>query len=155
MRQDALISCALLIAGLSVTVRLKADTTMTAAGQNVKPAVTRTVWDGVYTEAQAERGRTSYLQACVSCHGDDLRGDGTAPSLVADSFAFLWGDMTVGELFVRTRKLMPPARPASLPAQSYSDIVAFILQKNAFPAGERDLDAEPEALAQILITTTR
>jgi quinoprotein glucose dehydrogenase len=143
----------LLIVGMSVTVRLKADTTI--ADQNAKPAATRTVWDGVYTEVQAERGSTSYLQACVSCHGEDLRGDGTAPSLVGESFAFLWGDMTVGELFVRTRKLMPPERPASLSAQSYSDIIAFILQKNTFPAGERDLDADPDALQQILITATR
>jgi quinoprotein glucose dehydrogenase len=109
------------------------------------------VWDGVYTEAQAERGRTAYQQACVSCHRDDLRGDNTAPSLVGESFLFLWGDMAVAALSARIEKVMPPERPGSLSAQSYTDIVAFILQKNEFPAGERELPAEPGA-AQILIT---
>jgi cytochrome c553 len=115
----------------------------------------RTVWDGVYSDAQAERGRLSYSQSCVACHRDDLKGDGTAPSLVGESFAFLWDDMSVGELFTRIQAIMPPERPASLPAQGYVDIIAFILQKNMFPAGERELDTNPDALSQILITAKR
>jgi S-disulfanyl-L-cysteine oxidoreductase SoxD len=114
----------------------------------------RTVWDGVYTEPQAERGRAAYQQSCVSCHRDDLRGDSTAPSLVGESFLFLWGDMEVDELSGRIQKLMPPERPGSLPAQSYADIIAFILQKNAFPAGETELAADPGS-QHILITATR
>jgi S-disulfanyl-L-cysteine oxidoreductase SoxD len=114
----------------------------------------RTVWDGVYTEAQAERGRTSYQQTCLSCHRDDLRGDSTAPSLVGESFLFLWGDMEVGELSARIQKVMPPERPGSLPAQTYTDIIAFILQKNAFPAGDTELPAE-SGTANILITSKR
>jgi cytochrome c553 len=114
----------------------------------------RTVWDGVYTEAQAERGRAAYQQSCVSCHRDDLRGDNTTPSLVGESFLFLWGDMEVGELSARVQKLMPPERPGSLPVQTYADIVAFILQKNAFPAGSTELGGEPDAL-HILISATR
>jgi S-disulfanyl-L-cysteine oxidoreductase SoxD len=113
------------------------------------------VWDGVYTTAQAERGRMSYMQSCVSCHRDDLRGDNTAPSLVGESFLFLWGDMSVGELSARIQKVMPPDRPGSLTPQTYVDIIAFILQKNAFPAGNAELGIDPEALQQIRITTTR
>jgi quinoprotein glucose dehydrogenase len=114
----------------------------------------RTVWDGVYTEAQAERGRASYEQACRSCHRDDLRGDNTAPSLVGESFLFLWGDMEVGELSSRIRKLMPPERPGSLSAETYTDIVAFVLQKNEFPAGDAEL-AVDGGTAHILITPKR
>ena len=121
----------------------------TAYGQAV-----RTVWDGVYTEAQAERGRGSYQQTCLSCHRDDLRGDSTAPSLVGESFLFLWGDMEVGELSARIQKVMPPERPGSLTAQAYTDIVAFILQKNGFPTGEAELAAGP-GKAKILITSKR
>ena len=117
-------------------------------------AQTRTVWDGVYTDAQAERGRASYQQSCVGCHRDDLRGDNTAPSLVGESFTFLWGDMEIGELSARIQKLMPPQGPGSLPAQTYIDIVAFMLQKNAFPAGSVELSADPVAL-HILITASR
>ena len=115
----------------------------------------RTVWDGVYTAAQAERGRSAYLQSCASCHADDLRGKGTAPSLVEESFVFLWGDMSVGDLFERTRMLMPSDRPGSLAADTYADIIAFIAQKNGFPAGSTDLGADVAALKQILITGKR
>ena len=116
-------------------------------------AQSRTVWDGVYTAAQAERGRESYQRACVACHRDDLRGDNTAPSLVGESFLFLWGDMEVGELSARIQKIMPPERPGALTAQVSTDIVAFVLPKNEFPAGERELPAESDA--QILISPKR
>ena len=110
------------------------------------------MWDGVYTDAQAERGGMAYQQACVACHREDLRGDNNAPSLVGESFTFLWGDMEVGELDAKIQKLMPPERPGSLPAQTYIDIVAFILQKNEFPAGTRELGADADSL-HALITT--
>ncbi len=113
----------------------------------------RTVWDGVYTDAQVERGQTAYQQACVGCHREDLRGDNTAPSLVGESFLFLWGDMEVGELSAKIQKLMPPERPGSLPAQAYSDIIAFILKKNEFPAGGKELGADPESLHAIITAT--
>ena len=111
---------------------------------------TRTVWDGVYTDAQAERGRASYQQSCAACHREDLRGDSTAPSLVGESFTFLWGDMEVGELLARMQKLMPSERPGSLPAQTYTDIVAFVLKKNEFPTGGRELSADSDSLHALI-----
>ena len=115
----------------------------------------RTVWDGVYTAAQAERGRGAYAQSCASCHAEDLRGKGTAPSLVDESFAFLWADMSLGDLFERTRMLMPSDRPGSLPPETYADIIAFIAVKNGFPAGSTELGTDVSALKQILITEKR
>ena len=115
----------------------------------------RTTWDGVYTAEQAERGKALYAQSCGACHAPDLRGLGTAPSLVEESFAFLWGDMSVGELFEKIRKLMPSDRPSSLSSQTYRDIIAFILQSNTFPSGSKELDADVDALNQILIVTKR
>jgi mono/diheme cytochrome c family protein len=115
----------------------------------------RTVWDAVYSEEQAARGRMRYIQACASCHASDLRGDSTAPSLIEESFSFQWGDSTVGELVERIRTLMPSDRPGSLSGQSYRDIVAFILQSNKFPAGGKELDAEDDGLRQIVITVKR
>jgi mono/diheme cytochrome c family protein len=123
--------------------------------QEAKVSTRRTVWDGVYSEEQATRGRTQYMQACASCHASDLRGDSTAPSLIEESFSFQWDDTTVGELFERIRTLMPSNRPGSLSSQSYRDIVAFLLQSNKFPAGEKELDSEAGALRQIVIRMTR
>jgi mono/diheme cytochrome c family protein len=116
---------------------------------------TRTVWDGVYTTVQAERGRIAYAQSCASCHADDLRGKSTAPSLVEESFSFLWADMSVGDLFERTRLLMPSDRPGSLPPATYADIIAFIALKNGFPAGSTELATDVATLKQILITEMR
>jgi mono/diheme cytochrome c family protein len=115
----------------------------------------RTVWDGVFTDEQAARGKEQYTRSCASCHAADLRGSSTAPSLVEESFAFQWGDTSVGELFERIRTLMPSDRPNSLSAQAYRDVVAFLLQSNKYPAGAKELDADLEALKQILITTKR
>lgn len=115
----------------------------------------RTVWDGVYTEEQATRGQAQYLRACASCHAADLRGGGTAPSLVEESFSFQWADTTVGELLDRIRTLMPSDRPNSLSSQTYRDLVAFILQANKFPSGEKELDSDLEALRQIAITSRK
>ena len=112
--------------------------------------VKRTVWDGVYTEEQAERGRVQYTESCAACHAPDLRGDNTSPSLVGLSFAFLWGGSTLGELFGRIQTLMPTDRPNSLSAQTYRDILAFILLANSYPTGEQEL--EDDGLDQILIT---
>lgn len=139
-----LMSVALLACALAVNVTGQQRAQAKSSG--------RTVWDGVYTEEQASRGRTEYMQACVSCHAEDLRGKGTAPSLVEESFWFLYGDTTVGELFDRIRMLMPSDRPGSLSNQSYRDVVGFILQSNKLPPGETELDADPEALRAILIT---
>ena len=110
----------------------------------------RTVWDGVYTEAQAERGAVQYTESCGGCHAPDLRGNTTSPSLVGVSFAFLWGDRTLGELFGNIQELMPTDRPGSLPAQTYRDILAFILRANSYPSGEQELEAD--GLDQILIS---
>lgn len=139
---------------ISIAMRASASALLAASWLALAAAQPRTVWDGVYTDAQAERGGAAYQQACVGCHRDDLRGDNTAPSLVGESFTFLWGDMEVAELSARIQKVMPPERPGSLPAQTYIDIVTFILQKNGFPAGGAELGQDPGAL-QILITSKR
>jgi S-disulfanyl-L-cysteine oxidoreductase SoxD len=114
-----------------------------------------TAWDGIYTAQQAERGRTAYTQSCAACHAEDLRGRATAPSLVEESFAFLYNDVSVGELLDKIQKLMPSDRPGSLPTEAYRDIVAFLLLANKFPAGEKEMEADPEVLRKVMITTKR
>jgi cytochrome c553 len=113
-------------------------------------AAQRTVWDGVYTEAQAERGRAAYTTECSGCHAPDLRGDNTSPSLVGMSFAFLWGGATLGALFERVEEIMPPERPGSLSNQTYRDILAFVLSANGYPDGPHDLESDD--LGHILIS---
>ncbi len=119
------------------------------------PAVTQSgagIWDGVYTEEQAERGAQTYLQVCAGCHGEDMRGDSNSPSLVGMSFMFLWEERSLGELFASIQTAMPPTNPNSLSRESYLDILAYLLQANSFPAGEDQLSAERGKQERILIT---
>ncbi len=127
----------------------------TAAADRDIPAAdvaSATVWDGVYTAEQAERGAVAYRETCATCHGDDLGGGSNSPSLVGVSFQFLWGDKTLHELFEAIRTTMPTDNPASLPRQTYLDILTFMLQVNEFPTGDAALGADAAALGNVLIT---
>ena len=110
-----------------------------------------TVWSGVYSERQAERGAAEYRETCSSCHSEDLRGNSNAPSLIGSSFMFLWADRSLGELLTNIQTLMPTNAPNSLPTQSYLDILSYIMESNGFPAGENELVGDPALLGQILI----
>lgn len=111
----------------------------------------RTVSDGVYTDAQAERGLATYKEACVECHGADLTGDGFAPALSGPEFMGNWTDLSVGDLFERIRISMPPSGAASVTPAAKADIVAYMLKYNKFPAGTTELEAKAEVLKQIKI----
>ncbi len=115
-------------------------------------AAPESVWDGVYAGDQARRGSSAYSQACSSCHAEDLRGSGNAPSLVGLSFMFVWENRSVGELFTAIRTQMPTNAPNSLPEETYLAILAHMLERNGFPAGETQLAPEPSLLDGIAIT---
>ena len=130
-----------------------ARTRTAAADRTAGPTeATGTVWDSVYTAEQAELGAAAYREACATCHGDDLGGGSNSPSLIGVSFQFLWGDKTLHELFEAIRTTMPTDNPASLPRQTYLNIVTYMMQANEFPAGETELEADAEALGNVLIT---
>src|SRR5258706_8657514 len=83
-----------------------------------------TVWDKVYTEEQATRGKDAYMAECSACHAEDLGGSGYAPAMKGSEFAFTWADKSLGDFFDRARKLMPPDNPGSLTPEKYRDIIA-------------------------------
>ena len=106
-----------------------------------------TVWDGVYTEAQAERAAATFSQVCSRCH--TLTADGTRP-LSGDKFWQSYTQRTVGDLLTYVSTNMPNGDPGSLPAATYNDLVALILQSNGFPAGDADLAPDRVASVQII-----
>jgi sugar lactone lactonase YvrE/mono/diheme cytochrome c family protein len=116
---------------------------------------TPTVWDGVYTAAQAERGAATYNQRCAACHGGQLGGTGEAPGLAGAEFLSNWSGLTVGELFERIRTTMPFDAPGSLSRDAYADVLAFIFKANGLPAGAKDLDRRTEVLQGIQILAAR
>jgi cytochrome c len=98
-------------------------------------------WDGVYSDAQAERGHTLYTQNCARCHGADLSGTFEIPPLVG-RFMPYWSGSTLDVLFDYISTAMPLGRPGSLSPAVNADILAFILKSNNFPAGTKELSAD-------------
>jgi S-disulfanyl-L-cysteine oxidoreductase SoxD len=111
-------------------------------------ALPRTVHDGVYSKAQAERGQVAYTQECATCHGDAMKG-GEAPELIGPEFVGRWKSNTVGALFQFIRKTMPSDNPGHLTTGEYAELTAFLLSSNGFPAGEKDLEDKVEVLNDI------
>ncbi len=112
---------------------------------------TSTVLDGVFTAAQARRGRRVYTQNCESCHGPELKGGEMAPSIAGSDFIVFWTELPVGTLFERIRVSMPEDGPGRLTDEEYTDVVAYLLDANDYPAGETELPADKTALDMILI----
>src|SRR5262245_50984645 len=110
----------------------------------------RTVWDGVYAEAQAVRGKGVYEAQCAFCHQSDLRGQGFAPGLIEDAFSSRWNDGNLGDLLTIVKGTMPQDKPASLTDTEYAAIVAYLLQANRYPAGQRELPFDPAALKEVV-----
>jgi len=106
----------------------------------------RTVWTGVYTEAQAARGTAAFGQSCAGCHA--LAAEGKAP-LVGDEFWKSFAQKTVGDLFDYVSANMPNGTPGSLSESTYRDIVALMLKSNGFPAGAAEL--RRETIGDVLI----
>ena len=109
----------------------------------------RSVWDGVYTEEQAKRGEPIYRKECAACHGDQLTGGESAPPLTGGAFLSNWNGLTLADLFDRIKKTMPQTAPGKLTRQQNSDVLAFMLSMNKFPAGKTELYKQSEMLKEI------
>lgn len=114
---------------------------------------TTAIWEGVYTAEQAARGEAVYTEACIACHGQDLGGNSNSPGLVGMGFMFLWEGRTLGAFFETIQAEMPTDRPGQLPAQNYLDVIAYILQKNAFPEGSEEMSSSVAVLNSIEIVS--
>jgi hypothetical protein len=112
-------------------------------------AQSKSVVEGVYTDAQATRGIEAYKKDCSSCHGEGLEGDGFAPALSGTEFLSNWNGTTLGDLFDRVRISMPPSAPGSVTPEAKVDIITHLLKSNKFPAGQAELASTPDALKDI------
>lgn len=123
----------------------------------------RTVWSGVYTAVQAERGAFVYSRYCQRCHGADLRGpamgghlpgQSPAPAIAGDEFRWQWNELTAADLMQRVRD-MPPGNPTAISRDDSVDLLAYILSRNGMPAGETALPATLPELSMIAFTAVR
>ena len=115
------------------------------------------VWDGVYTEGQAARGRQIYFGACGLCHGRRLNGAPDDPDMVSTPplararFLRVWEGRSLATLLAYTRLTMPEDNPASLSDQEYVDVVAYMLSMSRMPAGGDELPPDARGLAHIVV----
>ena len=118
-------------------------------------AADRTVWDGVYTTAQADRGKTFFNYSCRGCHSEDLSGGidlsdaSEAPALRRQDFGITRRNLE--NIFSFMRENMPRDEPGSLEDSTYAALLAYVLQQNGMPAGPKELPPDPETLKGVLI----
>lgn len=143
-------------AKLTVAVTAIAIASLTAIQIAATPSGARhplgpsSVWDSIFTLAQAGRGESTYRATCASCHGDSLNGINDAPPLAGPEFHKDYDGNTLGSLFSKVSNDMPSDNPGSLTAPQVAEAVAFILKYNGYPAGAADLPASADSLAAII-----
>jgi mono/diheme cytochrome c family protein len=119
-----------------------------AAGATRSPGVTLAAGEistatGVFTAAQATRGRDVYAASCANCHMASAHTGGT--------FASNWNGKRVSDLYDLIQTTMPVDSPGSLTAQQYADVVAHMFQLNGLPTGNTPLLPDAAALRKIRI----
>jgi mono/diheme cytochrome c family protein len=119
------------------------------------PPAGRTNWDGVFTDAQARRGRQVYQRACSVCHLDELQGDAVSPPLVGASFTGRFTGGSALDMVQAIRGSMPQNAPDSLGDRAYVDLISYLLQMNGSVAGESELPIDVAELEKITIADRR
>jgi mono/diheme cytochrome c family protein len=130
---------------LGVSAWLVAAGTALVSGQAA--GAPRTVWDGIYTDAQAARASAVFSQSCAGCHTLGAEGEGP---LTGEKFWEGYSQKSVGDLLAFVRTNMPNGNGGTLAASTYNDLVALILKSNGFPAGSTELAPEHVASVQIV-----
>jgi mono/diheme cytochrome c family protein len=115
----------------------------------------KTVWDSVYTIEQAARGESSYAKGCARCHGAALTGSDQSPPLTGSAFLGNWNGQSLIDLQQRIKTTMPSDSIGIYDTKFVTDVLAFILKANGFPAGQAELAADDAALKEIAIRASR
>jgi len=130
------------IHGIAIALAAGAWMLSVAAVAGQQEAPERRIWNGVFTEAQVERGKGLFVKGgCGVCHGPQLVGSGSAPALQGDPFLTYWQNKTVRDLLAFVRDRMPPNRAyaTDIGNDGKVDVVAFLLSVNGYPAGPTEL----------------
>ncbi len=126
-----------------------AATTDLASAGGIDTAASLAV--ATFTAGQAQRGSDAYDANCATCHGQHLTGTHYGTPLSGAWFAERWVGRPVALLYTYARDRMPPSRPATLPDQTYADIVAYVLQENGQAPGATELPADVGQLDRVRI----
>ena len=104
----------------------------------------------LYISSQAQQGAALYASQCAACHGAQLEG-GAGPALTGAAFHQMAATqhLTAKSLLERVSATMPMTAPGSLKPEQYAMLVAFILQRSGYPAGDKPLTKDSASLANL------
>jgi mono/diheme cytochrome c family protein len=109
----------------------------------------KSVLEGIYTSAQAERGKAVFAMNCAGCHGDKLEGGTAGPTLSGPDFTNGYKDGSAAALLNKISQDMPSSAPGSLEPQQYADVFAYLLSVNKYPAGQTEAPKDPAELKAV------
>ena len=138
--------------GIAIAALSLVQVAATHATTTRHPLGPGSVWDSIYTLAQAGRGESTYRATCASCHGDSLKGINDAPALSGTDFHKDYDGNSLSSLFTKITNDMPSDNPGSLTPPQVASVVAFVLKYNGYPAGSNDLPASADSVSAIKFT---
>jgi S-disulfanyl-L-cysteine oxidoreductase SoxD len=128
-----------------------AASTSAAPAASTPAAATKSVWDGVYTDAQADQGADLIAANCARCHSNTMRGGPGGPSVMANLYT-MFGDQPLQSFYDYISTQMPKGSPGSLAPDEYASISARVLQLAGAPSGSTALPSDEDALAKITLS---
>jgi mono/diheme cytochrome c family protein len=133
------------------------ETTLSSAEQRPSIEAASSIWEGVFTTAQARRGAAAYTGPCSRCHGYKLDGAADdpdmlpAPPVAGPKFLRKWDGRSLAALLDYLRATMPENNPSYLSDREYVDIIAYMLAVSGAPPGRAELGSDPGKLAWVSI----
>jgi hypothetical protein len=105
------------------------------------------VLDSVYTADQATEGKALFDQLCLRCHA--------AVDFSSERFHQKWTTRSLHDLYGVISRTMPLDQPGSLRPPQYTELLAYLLSVNGYPAGRAELGWDREQLSAIRIDPPR
>ena len=102
---------------------------------------------GLFSQAQANRGRDSFRSMCTECH--------TAGEFSDQTFKVKWARRSVGDLYEFIHTAMPDDAPGILTEAQAIDLTSYILEMNGFESGSRQMQPDQAALDAISLSALR
>src|SRR5688572_3468484 len=111
------------------------------------------VWDGLYQEEQATRGKVEYDYNCGNCHISDLSGDSIkdVPPLAGTDFWASWPAKPSKECRTSWPLTMPKTTPGAWARRPTTATPPTTSSRTRFPAGSAALGSDPDRLAKAVI----
>src|SRR4051812_1138343 len=100
-------------------------------------------------------GEPGCARAGARCRGAALRGGDRPPPPAGSAFLGNWNGTPLSDLQTRILTTMPSDSVGVYKRDVITDVMAYMLKANGFPAGPADLPSDAERLKDVLIRDAR